>query len=497
MAVGRVAEIVVDLLFDLRQRSAQLLHHAAHGLAVGDAAVEVLHPHVQRLRRGATPHLVDAARQTLHTVGQLGLVKLTVFQRCVEIQDAGGHFHGQRRRRGLARRHRLRRGGQQRLGQHLAGREQLLQRLTDQRKLLAQVADAVLLTAGHGRPGIPGRRHTFARQRQLRRIETAEARGFVVGRALVLQAPDAAHRLQARRTGGGGGRLGVAAEKQQVLRQAVGQFGLAAHAGTQLRQQARRDALGEDIGTQQAGGLGLKHGGGHLPQRGDLGRAHGTRAGAQVGAEVAHALQRWAARLAHQRQHLGLHRAARLVVGGTRFGAGVGRQVQPLPVDLPQVGRMHTIRTRQRLHRTVLREQHHRRHRLARQQPRQVVQQRKGHTLDEFDRRHIDERRLGDQTLHRRLAGTQHVGHGGQAHQFQRTHALVQLRARAAQHGRIDRIDVAAAQRLGILQITPQRLVRGFQRPAQLDMHPGQRAEVVTRQALQAGGLGVQDVLHR
>ena len=48
--VLRVAEELVQRLFHLAQSGAQLIHHAAHGLAVTHTAVQLLHPRFQRLR---------------------------------------------------------------------------------------------------------------------------------------------------------------------------------------------------------------------------------------------------------------------------------------------------------------------------------------------------------------------------------------------------------------------------------------------------------------
>ena len=279
--------------------------------------------------------------------------------------------------------------------------QQALQRFTDQRKLLGQRRHAVQFTAGHGRPGILGRCHTLARQRQHRRVKTAQARRLVVGHGLAVQAPGLAHGRQARRLVASHRGLGVAAEKQQVLRQAVRELRLPAHRAAQLRQQTRSQALDVDITHQQARGLGLEDRRRQLPEGGQLRTAitRHARAGGQIGTEVAHAVER-AARvvargLAHQRQHQGFHLAARGVVGIARRGRGVVRQFAPLPVLLPQVGRVHAVGTGQLQHGAVLREQHHRRHRLARQLPGQEVEQREGHLLDRVDGRGCHQRRLG------------------------------------------------------------------------------------------------------
>ena len=497
LAFGRVAEVLVDLLFDLGQRCAQLLHHAAHGLAIADAAVQLLHPDVQRLRLGARAHLVDTLREPLHAAGEFGLVEFAVLQRGIEVQDAGGHFHGQRGRGRLPRGHGLGHGRLQGARQHVARRKELVQRLAHQGELLGQAADAVLLATRHRRPGVLGRGHPLAGLRQVRRVEAAQAGGFVVALLLFGQAPHLADFAQPRRLVGVRRRLGVGAEEQQVLRQAVRQFGLAHRAGAQLRQQPRGDALGVEVGLQQPGALGLEDGRRQLPQRGQLSRALGPRPGGEVGAQVAHAPQGWPARGAQQGQHLGLHDAARRVVRAQRRGAQVGGQIQPLPVRLPQVGRVDAVGTGQRQRGPVLREQHDGGDRLARQQSGQVVQQRERRPLDHLHRGGIRQCGLGDHALHRALAGAQHVGHGGQAHEFEGAHALVELRSCAAKHRRVDGIDVAAGQVLGVLQVATQRLVGGLQGTAQFAMDPSQRAEVVTLRAVEAGVLGIHGILHR
>ena len=216
-----VAEVLVDLLFDLGQRGAQFLHHAAHRLAVADTAIQLLHPHFKRLGLGALAHGIDARRQMQHARRKLGIVELAVFQRCIEVEDGRGHFHGQRGRRGLTG---IDSGGHSRLQglrQLLAMRQQALQRLTDQRELLGQRGHAVQFTASHRRPGVFGCRHPLARQGQHGRVEAAQARRFVVCRRLDIQLPGLADGCKARGLVAGHGGLGLAAEEQQVLRQPV------------------------------------------------------------------------------------------------------------------------------------------------------------------------------------------------------------------------------------------------------------------------------------
>jgi hypothetical protein len=53
-------------------------------------------------------------------------------------------------------------------------------------------------------------------------------------------------------------------------------------------------------------------------------------------------------------------------------------------------------------------------------------------------------RRPRQHALHGGLGTAQHARAFGQADQFERAHALVQLRARRAQHGRVDGVEVGA-----------------------------------------------------
>jgi hypothetical protein len=192
--------------------------------------------------------------------------------------------------------------------------------------------------------------------------------------------------------------------------------------------------------------------------------------------------------LAHQGQHQAFHAAAGLFVGVDGLRAGVGGQLLPHPVDLPQVGRVHAVGTGNLLHSAVLREQHHRRHRLAGELAADEIEQRERGLFDRLHRRHVQQRRFADQALHGRFARAQHVGHRRHAHELERAHALVQLRARGAQHGRIDGVDVRGTRGVGFFQITAQRLVRVFERTAQLAVHPRECAQVVAAGAGFAAG---------
>ena len=477
LAVVGLAEELVDRLLGLGQRGAQFLHHAAHGLAVGDAAVELLHPRLERLGAAPLTHRAEPVGQAAHALGLLRVVEVGILERRLDVQQAGGHLHRQLRvgRRaavdGLGDRH-LQLGRES-----LAEREQALERITDQRELLVQAGQAMQLATGHALPGFLGRGDALARLHQHGRVEAAQRAGVIVDRQLVRQRVDLAHRGQARRAPAVAGRVGLRAEEQQILREPLGDLVLAALEHAVLRQQARGDALAEDVEAEQAVGLRLEHRGSELPQRRHL-QIGGGRA--QPGAAFAHARGRQhRLRRAHDAQQVAFHRRARGGVERARRHAGVRRNLAPVPVDAPQVGRVDALGAGGFLHGAVLREHRQRRHRLAGQQAGEIVEQRERSVLDLLDDRRRELVRLGDELLHQRLAGAQHQRGLGQADQLERAGALVDGAARTAQHGRVDGVDVGAADRLGLLQAAAQRLVRRLEGAAQFVLHPGQGAQVI------------------
>ena len=213
------------------------------------------------------------------------------------------------------------------------------------------------------------------------------------------------------------------------------------------------------------------------------------RAGAEAGADLAHLRGRGERlRAAHQRQQVALELGAHGRIGLARNDVGVALDLAPAPVDRPEVGRMDALGLDRFLHRAIGREERQRRDLLAREQARQVVEQAERGVLEVGDELGRERLRLGDAALDRRLAGAQDDRRGRQADQLERADALVDLRARRAQHAGVDRIDVRAGDRLGVLQEAAQRLVRGLERAAQLLVDPGDRAEVVG--GLRAGRRG-------
>ena len=97
----RVAEKLIDLFFDFRERRTQLLNHAAHGLAVRHAAVQVLNPRLQGFWCCPLTHSRHAFGQALNSAFLAVSIQLPVLQAGFNVEQAGRHFHRQRcRRRG-------------------------------------------------------------------------------------------------------------------------------------------------------------------------------------------------------------------------------------------------------------------------------------------------------------------------------------------------------------------------------------------------------------
>ena len=199
VSVFGLAEVLVDQLLGLGQAGAQLLHHAAHGLAIRHAPVELFHPRLERVGRAALAHRREPVGQALHALGQPGVVEIDVVERRFDVEQAGRDLHRQRRRRGAAELLRLRDRLLQFGGEPVTEREQALQRFADQRELLRQTGQAVHLAAGHGRPGVFGRHDALLGLREHGRIEAPERADGVVDRHVVREPVDLAHRGQARR----------------------------------------------------------------------------------------------------------------------------------------------------------------------------------------------------------------------------------------------------------------------------------------------------------
>ena len=493
-ALRRVAEVVVDVRFNLGERGAQFLHHAAHGLPVGHTTVQLLHPQLERARVTRLANLLDALGQAAHAVGAVGVVKVAIVQRCIQVKQGRRHLHGQSGRRLARRSSRMTSRRLQGPSQFVTTRVEAGKRIADQGKLLCKTAQARRIATGHGRPHFLGGLHTLVSLLHQRRVEPAQTCLLVVNRGFVRQRIAGANCRQAMPEGHAIALNRLATEEQQIMGQPLGRLGQ--FACTQLPQQLGPHALAVCVGLQQAVRLGFKEGCRQLPQGGQAVvraihprgacRGHGRSLGpgGQFGKPVAHARCHAGGRAPHQGQQVGFDATGGVVVRMTRRNAGVQIQLAPGPRHTPQISRVSTVGARQLLQYPVLRKQRQGRNGLARQTPPDEVKQGKGAALQGFHRRCRDQLGAGTQAQEGRLGCTQHIGGRAQPDELEHAHALVVLATGLSQHRRVDAVQVRALGML--LQVTAQGLVGGFQRTAQFFLHPRQGAEVVARHRARA-----------
>jgi len=237
LAVGRLAEEGVERFLDLGQGGAQLLDHAAHGLAIADTPVQLFHPGLQRAHFLAGQHAVQAIGKGPRALAHLDFVDVHFLVTGLQEQHGRGHLHGQRRPRCIATVSRGFGGPLQGLAQGLAARMQLGQGFRHQGELVDGAAQFVAVAAGQGRPGVGGRGDALARLHQHGRVETAETTRLVISRGMALQAIGLAHGTQQGR------RVllrqaGLGAVEKQILEQTLRHRGFAAGQRRVLHQHA-------------------------------------------------------------------------------------------------------------------------------------------------------------------------------------------------------------------------------------------------------------------
>ena len=242
-AVLRVAEELIDVLFCIGQRGAQLLHHRADGVTVGDTTVQVLHPDFQRLGRLPLSHGLDPLGQSLQPWLLLRLVKLAIFETGLHVQEAGGHFHRQARLGCRCLGNSLLRGVGQCRSQHISLREQTTQGVTHQCKLLVEAAQTQQLTTRDGRPTVLGSGHSLQGLRDPGWIKAPKAGCRQVDRLMSGQAKRPTHTRQ-HRAFGGRHVTRLRTKEQQLAGQAIGRHVLSFGQYAQLAQQGRQHALG-------------------------------------------------------------------------------------------------------------------------------------------------------------------------------------------------------------------------------------------------------------
>ena len=150
----------------------------------------------------------------------------------------------------------------------------------------------------------------------------------------------------------------------------------------------------------------------------------------------------------------------------------------PAPFNGPEVSRMDSIRTGQHLRIPVMRKKANRRFMGAAHDDVKVLQQ--GETRS-FQK---GRRRLGAalgtvyELLNGRFHGTKHVRGSDQSHHLQCTYRLVHVLARHAQLACVNRPQIGSTRRLGVPNVTFQRLVGDFQGLPKLVKNPSQRTQV-------------------
>ena len=468
-----LAEELVHGLFGLGQGGTQLAHHAAHGLMVADPAVELLHPRLQRSGLAACRHMVQPLRQLRTALGQMRLRGVGLLEGGLQVEHRGGDFHRQ-----IGGWHaacaagRIDRAGQ-RARQRFAARVQPGERIADQAELVGRRLVLAAVSAGKSGPGLRRRGDTPPGLRQHGRVVTAEARLLVIDRRGRLLAERLLHGMQWRGAGSiACGHAGLGAEKEQVLHQPVGDGRIAPGEGCVLHEHARGDALDVHIGRQAPGGEGVEKAGAELPERAWLALGIG---GGQAQADIAHLAGGRRIAMLDDAQHGAVEAGASCgAVGQRRFGQ---RHVGLAQVALhgPEIGRMHALGARQRLHIAVLGKKTHRRGWLAGQYQLQVFDQGKARAFEHGDR--VLAALVG--ALHELLHGgfhrPQHQCGPGHADHLQRAAGLVQLLARHAQRAGIERCEVGFAGHGCLAHKAAQRFERAVERLAQLFVHPGER----------------------
>ena len=161
-----IAEELIERLLRLCERGTQLVHHTAHGLVVADPAVQLLHPLLQRFGLCASADRIKTFGQTRSTRLHLVAVCIQLFKGCLQVQNRGCHFHGQRGGGRLSRA----RGGvectRQCLGQAFTARVELAQRIADQAELIRGRLELVAISPCQSRPRFRGCSNPLARLRQ-------------------------------------------------------------------------------------------------------------------------------------------------------------------------------------------------------------------------------------------------------------------------------------------------------------------------------------------
>ena len=400
----RIAEKLVHGPLGLAQRSPQFTHHTAHRLAVADAAVQLLHPGFQRLRLGASTHMVKALCQALGALRQLLGRCVQLLQSGLQVKHRSGDLHGKACRRRFARLHGHAHSAGQRLGQTFAAALQFAQRVAHQAELVCHRLELLAVTPGQSRPGFGRCRNAFARLHQHCRVKAPKAAHLVIHRWETLQLKHLAHRVQrwrlVRRTF-----PGLRTKKQKVLHQAVCNGHVALGQGGVLHQDAGCSTLDVNVGLKQAQAEGFKKPCGDFPES-----AHPRIVLCRSKAQACIAQFACCAGVGalDDFQHCLVQTGPRSGPIGLRRNMPFQLRLTETPLYCPQVSRMHLGHAIENLHIPVLREQRHSRNCLASQHVFQIFAKSEAGALQHASG--LVGAQLGalHELLHRRFHGPKH-----------------------------------------------------------------------------------------
>ena len=400
----RIAEKLVHGPLGLAQRSPQFTHHTAHRLAVADAAVQLLHPGFQRLRLGASTHMVKALCQALGALRQLLGRCVQLLQSGLQVKHRSGDLHGKACRRRFARLHGHAHSAGQRLGQTFAAALQFAQRVAHQAELVCHRLELLAVTPGQSRPGFGRCRNAFARLHQHCRVKAPKAAHLVIHRWETLQLKHLAHRVQrwrlVRRTF-----PGLRTKKQKVLHQAVCNGHVALGQGGVLHQDAGCSTLDVNVGLKQAQAEGFKKPCGDFPES-----AHPriVLCRSKTQACIAQFACCTGVGALDDFQHCLVQAGPRSGPIGLRRNMPFQLRLTETPLYCPQVSRMHLGHAIENLHIPVLREQRHSRNCLASQHVFQIFAKSEAGALQHASG--LVGAQLGalHELLHRRFHGPKH-----------------------------------------------------------------------------------------
>ena len=481
--VAGVAEKLIERLFHIVQGAAQLIDHAAHGLALTDPPVEVLHPGLQRFGCAAGHDALQALRQARAALSHLVVSGVQIVVGGLKVQHRCGHFHGQSRRRRSARAGRGIDCRGQGAGKPAALAVQFDNHIRHRSELLCSGLQTVQVATGQRRPSFGSGGNPLACQHQKGGVEAAELLVRVVHRTAVGQPVSLPHGRHHGRLPGIN-RNSPRAEKHNVLCQPLGHRAAALGLRHILLQDAGCGLFGVDVTFKKLLRDAFEIGGAQHP-KGLLLARRCCRSEAHT--QCLQPARRCQVLVFHQAQdgvvhlapHLGAHRARH----GT-FGHSNGL---PLPAGDPEICRMDAISAAQIEQGLVLREQRDRRSRFALEQAFQIFVKREAGALEATCDGVVAQLGALHTFLRQGLHRPQKLGGRLQPDHLQRAHRLVQLLAGDAQVARVEQAGVRAVGQLGIAHKATHRLGRAIQRLVQLFQNPRQRPQICLRERLAFG----------